>query len=353
MVATSADREQPPTLPALEAIRDFNYSGSWRTSGLDLWQQHDHGRMAVEVDRGKRYFPGWNVARWWLSSDAFQRNPSRFLANFDAGLKIFSGHGIRVMPVLFNRWRDPTCDFDGVSIDHILMGFRDGIVAGADAGKPLDDRGIKGLWGRYLEAVVGGHADDDRVIAWDLCNEPLGGSYDDDPDGPIPRAELRWLSWSWDVCKAVGARQPLMVGCHPSLTVIRLTEPLADFVSFHPYCIPGLDAESLAHVGSPAQFERFLDDVVAFAAASGKGLLASETVWGAVDDAERMSILRYTLGQLVDRNVGFGAHPLHHSLVADLHSVECGPVGFPGRLEFINADGSLRTGREAFNDFVK
>ena len=98
----------------------FNYDGSWGTSGLDLWQHHDHGRMAVEVARGKAYFPGWNVARWWLSHEAYQRDPSRFLANFDAGLGVFAEHGILVMPVLFNRWRDPVCDFGGVPLDHLI-----------------------------------------------------------------------------------------------------------------------------------------------------------------------------------------------------------------------------------------
>lgn len=42
----------------------FNYDGSWGVSGLDVWQHHDHGRMSVEVARGKRYFPEWNTARW-------------------------------------------------------------------------------------------------------------------------------------------------------------------------------------------------------------------------------------------------------------------------------------------------
>jgi hypothetical protein len=76
--------------------------------------------MAVEVARGKRYFPGWNVARWWLSHEAHQRDPQRFLANFEAGLGIFARHDILVMPVLFNRWRDPVCDFGGVPLDHLI-----------------------------------------------------------------------------------------------------------------------------------------------------------------------------------------------------------------------------------------
>ena len=101
-------------------VYGFNYDGSWGSSGLDLWAHHDHGQMAVELARGKRYFPGWNTARWWLSHEAFVRAPERFLADFDAGLGLFAAHDIAVVPVLFNRWRDPVCDFGGVPIDHIL-----------------------------------------------------------------------------------------------------------------------------------------------------------------------------------------------------------------------------------------
>ena len=98
----------------------FNYDGSWGSSGLDAWAHHDHGLMTIEIARGKSYFPEWNTARWWLSQDAYQRNPARFLANFEAGLSIFASHGIGVIPVLFNRWRDPVCDFGGVQLEHVI-----------------------------------------------------------------------------------------------------------------------------------------------------------------------------------------------------------------------------------------
>ncbi len=90
---------------------------------------------------------------------------------------------------------------------------------------------------------------------------------------------------------------------------------------------------------------------MALARRVGKEILASETVWGAIDDGKRVEILRYTLGELKKRGIGFIVHALYHSLVADLHYPEYGPVSVPGTLHFINADGSLRKGHEAFNEF--
>ncbi len=44
-------------------------------------------------------------------------------------------------------------------------------------------------------------------------------------------------------------------------------------------------------------------------------------------------------------------HALQHSLVADLHYAAYGPVGSRRRLHFVNPDGSLRKGHEAFNEY--
>ncbi len=68
-------------------------------------------------------------------------------------------------------------------------------------------------------------------------------------------------------------------------------------------------------------------------------------------DGKRVEILRYSLGQLKKRHIGWLAYLLHHSLIADAHREEFGPTGPPGNLSFIEADGTLRPGHEAFNDY--
>ena len=218
-------------------VRGFNYDGSWGTSALDLWQHHNHGLMAVEVARGKHYFPKWNLCRWWLSEGSFQRNPDRFLANLEGGLSILAQHDILAMPLLFNRWRDPG---------------------------PREPVRIERLHLSYLEAVVGAHKDDPRIFAWDLCNEPLMAPYVDDPDSPIRAAELRWLTWCYKVCKQTGATQPLTIGNYPGRTVLGLTEPISDILSTHPYYVWN------APHASTDEFGAFLDHAVQFAQSKDK-----------------------------------------------------------------------------------
>ena len=341
----------------IEDVRGFNYSGSWGTSGLDLWLHHDSELMRNEVARGKKYFPGWNVARWWLSHEAFQREPARFLRNLEDGLAVFESHGIAVMPVLFNRWHDPVCDFGGVPIDHIapwmsVHGHPDDF---SDISRRGDPTSIDTLFRTYLEDVVSAHTDDPRIFAWDLCNEPLMGEYVYDPQDRVRAAEIRWLGWCRNVVRAKGTTAPLTVGNFFSVAAVRATLPFSDFISFHPYFVgadkPGGPVRPDPRGSSPLAFEAALDEMRELADAAGKSLLASETVWGAMDDAERAKLIAYTLGALRDREIGFIAHGLHHSLVADLHAPEFGPVGPPSRMEFIAADGMMRLGHEIFNDF--
>lgn len=332
----------------------FNYDGSWGTSGLDLWQHHDRGAMAVEVARGKAYFPEWNTVRWWLSHESFARDPQRFLANFEAGLAVFAQNGLVAIPILFNRWRDPVCDFGGVPLDHIVPGLSNWNMPG-DIFSSVDtsDREIapvEEIFGRYLDEVVGAHADDDRIYAWDMCNEPLMGPYGLDKASPIRAAELLWLTWVRDKCRAAGAKQLLTIGNYPDVETLEVTAPLCDVLSFHPYYIWSEDAPT-SHLTSKASFERYLDECATIARDSGKGLIANETVTGARDDAKHVEIMRYSLGELRKRKIGFTIHALSHSLVADLHSDDFGPVGPLETMHFIEADGSLRAGHEAFNEF--
>jgi hypothetical protein len=286
--------------------------------------------MAQELNRGKRYFPGINALRLWLSYDAWVADPDEVEADFEAALALASERGLATMPVLFNRWHGGWPDYGGIYVDHFV---------------PELSRGRSATWFQdYLDALVGTHADDSRVFCWDICNEPYYYAVPLDQVPDIAAAETAWLSGVYERCKALGCSAPLTVGMIMSLGVAALAhvEPISDILSFHPYWIPP---------ASKASFAEQLDAFVAFADATGKPLLASETCWGSLDDSARVANIRQTLGELADRGVGWLAYVLHHSLVSDAHRPEYGPVKGPGNLAFIEADGSLRPGHGVFNEF--
>lgn len=314
-------------------IRGFNYQPSYGSSGLEIWQNFDPAIISQELGRGKKYFPKMNAIRLWLSWDAFKRNRDRFSENFDTALEIAAEHGLAVMPVLFNRWHDYLLDFGGIYIDHFLP--RASWVQSENMFLP------------YLEAVVGKHAADPRVFAWDVCNEPFSYRRPVEEIPDIFKAEYAWLEETYNTCKRLGAEAPITVGIHSGhgRKGNQQIEPISDVLSIHPYC----QADSPPHEKSA--YEKSLDECVAFAAEVKKPLLATETCWGALDDEKRVATIRYNLAELKKRRIGWLVHLLHHSLVTDAHRPEFGPVGLAGNMSFIEADGSLRPGHEAFNEF--
>ena len=135
-------------------------------------------------------------------------------------------------------------------------------------------------------------------------------------------------------------------GIHPlhGISGIRCIEPISEVLTIHPY-FKGKEMEKRG-------FEGLLDDYVEFSLRVKKPLLATETCWGSLDDLERARIIRYTLGQLNKRKIGWIVHALHHSLVADLHRAQFGPMSKCGHFSFIEADGSLRPYHQVWNEFA-
>ena len=312
-------------------VRGFNYQPSYGSSGFELWQKFDAQVIETELGRGKRYFPNINALRWWQSWDSFVRDPKRYADNFETTLRIADKFGLAVMPVLFNRWHNTTLDYGGIYVDHFLP--RISWVYAPN------------LFDAYMETIVGGHKDDPRIMAWDLCNEPYSYSMPREKmPGGIFEAETAWLKGLFDQCKRLGAKAPITVGIHPGVP-LELVNPISDVLSIHPYWIHS------AKNPEKAAYEKKLDDDAAFAKRVKKPLVATECCWGSLDDAVRAESIRYTLEQLKKRNIGWLVYLLHHSLIADAHGPGYGPVGSPENLSFIQPDGSLRPGHEVFNDF--
>ena len=134
-----------------ESIRGFNYQPSYDFSGLTIWREFRQDVVAVELERGKKYFPGMNTIRAWLSWDAFLENPKRFAANFDALLEIAAGNGLRVIPTLFNGWHSIP-NFGGIVVGQLLL---------------LKNVDYWDIFLRYISELVGGHANDERICGYE------------------------------------------------------------------------------------------------------------------------------------------------------------------------------------------
>jgi hypothetical protein len=322
-------------------IRGFNYHPSYAVNLIEIWDRFDSNTIATELARGKRYFPGINALRWWHSWDAFSRDPKAYVGKFEKVLQLSDAVGCVVTPVLFNRTHLPPLDFGSLYIDHFLPG--------SFLNQP-------GMFDEYFERLVGGFAEDRRILAWDLCNEPYWYNYKSSKplDGRVlpvvPQAvvdaESEFLKFVYDRCKKLGAQAPLTVAAWGTgLVPLSMVNDISGVLSIHAYYNGNFSQVT------KADFERQLDEDIAFAREVGKPLFVSECCWGNLDDAARVRDARYEIEQISRRGVGFLAYVMHYSRMPDAHGVDGGPVGFPGNLSFIGKDDSLRPGHEFFNEF--
>ena len=309
-------------------VRGFNYQPSYGSCGLETWgPAFDADLIAAEMGRGKKYFPGINTLRIWLGHSAFLRyGRDVFLERLEAMLAAGDALGLRFIVTLFNGWHSWP-PFGGITREQI--GNWVGTPPASDVFTP------------YVDAVVGTHANDARVLLWDLCNEPFNSSTSPEDHAVI----LVWLTRMRERALANRATAPICVGSIPALSHVKLLEPISDVITWHPYYAWN------AWVKSPEQFRQNLDEVLAFGRQTGKPMLVTETGWGALDDAKRAEVLKVELGAFRERGLGFVAHLLHHTLVADGHRPGCGPISNAGYMAFVEADGSLRPHHDIFNEF--
>ncbi len=303
-------------------IRGFNYQPGYAATGLEIWAlKFDPDCIEREILLCKQHFPGTNLLRLWLSYDAYQHNRQQFAANFATVLDIVGRHGLQAMPCLFNNWHSVP-DFGGVAAEMVRYWNHPNRCQ---------------VFTEYLDAVVGPHVNDPRVRLWDLCNEPFNSGCNE--------VFVPWLKRLYDHCRKIGAEAPITVGVPVSVQSLELVEPFCDVLTPHCYYAEGLWTKD------EVAFRTTVDAAVSFARKVGKPLFAGETGWGSLDDAERVRFLRVELRELTERNMGFCIHMLNHSLVGDGHRPEYGVVSEAGFMGCIEADGNLRTGHEAINEF--
>jgi hypothetical protein len=298
-------------------IRGFNYQPSYEATGYSIWRQFHPEKFETELGLGKKYFPKINAVRYWLSFDAFAVDKPGFTGNFETALAIAHNHGLRVIPTLFNNWHSIP-GFGGISEEMLRYWF-------INYGKKGEAANY--IFRPYLEKVVGEHAKDNRILAWDLCNEPHNnGTW---------QLTLEWLTHSYKLCKELGVSQPVSVSVQGGQDQLLAVEPVSDMFLIHPYFAkPDL-----------------LGETTDLARKYNKGVLATECCWGSLDDAERVRIVVSDCGNLSRAGIGFMPHALHESLVGDLHRPQFGVISSASSMHFIAMDGSLRPGHEVFNEF--
>lgn len=319
----------------LSKVRGFNYQPSYGGHVMQLWEKFDEEAVRRELAWGKKYFPHFNTVRMWLSWNRWKYDKSGCMDKIKRYLGAAEDAGLMIVPVLFNRWHDVCLDWGGLYLDHFIKGTF------------CEDRASLIEFAQDVAKAFAGH---ESILVWDMCNEPFsyGCASIEGILKELQQLELDWLTETYQAIKAVDTRHPVSVspaairGVEDTITL----NEVSDIHLIHPYFW-----DDVENPRDRAAFEAKMDAFAAYREKTGKPMLTTETCWGSMDDAARVKIMEYTLQEHKKRGIGWLAHALQESYVADLHGTDKGYVSNPGIMYFVDAQGNLRPGHEAFNRY--
>ena len=240
-----------------------NYIPADAINQLEMWQADSFNPVQIDKELGWAQGLGMTTMRVFLHDALWQQDPAGFKKRMDTFLAISAKHGIKPLLVLFDSCWDPNYKL-GPQHPPIPGVHNSGWVQGPGA-RALADPAQYGRLESYVKGVVGAFAHDDRILGWDVWNEPdntNGSSYPDTSQARFDQVALllpRVFEWA----RAADPSQPLTSGIWhhdhwenlASLNSVEKTQlTQSDVISFHDYSWPEVfeaRARSLEAYGRP------------------------------------------------------------------------------------------------------
>ena len=201
-------------------ICGFNYVPRTAVNTTELWQALDEKTIGQELGWARSC--GFNSLRVFVQYIVYEAEPDALIARMDRFLEIAAQNDISVIFVLFDDCFGPEPQL-GPQPNPIP-----GIHNSRWSSSPGERRKRRENWpslARYLTHIIGRFAHDERVIVWDLYNEPQPKSR------PLVEGAFAWA-------RSAEPSQPL--------TACWEAADLWDIASFHEYEPPS--AEKLAAI---------------------------------------------------------------------------------------------------------
>ncbi len=223
-----------------------NYNPASAINELEMWQADTFDPKRIDLELGWAEGLGMNTMRvslhdlLWQDSEGFKRRLDQFLT-------IAAKHKIRPIFVLFDSVWDPDPK----------LGKQRAPRPGVHNSGWMQSPGRTALQNpaeyprieAYVKGVVGAFAKDQRVLAWDIWNEPDNvnpGSYNElEPKNKVELV-LRLLPQAFAWAREAGAEQPLTSGVwkgdwstpEKMTEMDRLQIENSDVITFHNYDSP-------------------------------------------------------------------------------------------------------------------
>ena len=240
-----------------------NYIPADAINQLEMWQEGSFNPAQIDKELGWAQGLGMTTMRVFLHDALWQQDEGGFKKRMDTFLAISARHGIKPMFVLFDSCWDPNYKL-GPQHPPIPGVHNSGWVQSPGA-KALADPAQYARLEAFVKGVVGAFAHDDRILGWDVWNEPdntNGSSYQDTTQARYDQVAFL-LPKVFEWARSADPSQPLTSGIWhhdhwenlASLNSVEKTQlTQSDVISFHDYSWPETfeaRAKSLETYGRP------------------------------------------------------------------------------------------------------
>ena len=299
-------------------LRGFNVIPSWAARIEQAWWDYDAGRFREEIALATQAHA--NCIRLWIEFTAWMADPEAVTAAFHDAIAAIGEHGMKAEPCLYNRWHNLEWDYGGTYI--LFLNER-----------PRESRVYElGPQREYLQALVTPLARDDRVLMWDLCNEPRATSLDD----PMSAREVLWLTQVADTVRATGAQQPITIGTTWLGANLDIYAPLCDVLGPHFYAHTPEDLAAKAEQAASQQ------------KAHHKPMHCNEGIPGSLNDRRRAEVAKFHIKELESRGWGWIGWGMREGKAVSTRRdrVDTNGIDGEGFHAWFTAGGELRPGLE-------
>jgi hypothetical protein len=272
-----------------------NYITSTAINQLEMFQSGTVDPQRIDGELGVARTNGFNTMRVFLHDQLWAQDRQGFQNRLSQFVGIASHHGIKPLFVLFDSCWDPLPK-SGPQHAPVPGVHNSGWVQSPGAERLGDPRYVP-VMQDYVTGVLSQFRNDDRVLGWDLWNEPDNPAKEyrkvERPDKLQHVADLLPQVFRW--ARSVDPAQPLTSGVwqgswgdpssRSAISAIQLDN--ADVITFHSY-------------GKPAEFEGRINEL----APMGRPILCTEymarsqgsTIEGILPIAKRHNVGAFNWG---------------------------------------------------------
>ncbi|MBI3478703.1 MAG: cellulase family glycosylhydrolase [Acidobacteria bacterium] len=161
-----------------------NYVPRSAINQLEMWQEATFNPAEIDQEFTWAEALGMNTMRVFLHDLLWQQDAAGFQKRIDAFLTIAARHHIRPVLVLFDSCWDP---LPRLGLQHApTPGIHNSGWVQSPGATALADKNQYPRLKEYVLGVMGTFGKDDRILAWDVWNEPGA-----DNTGNYPKTELK------------------------------------------------------------------------------------------------------------------------------------------------------------------